>query len=375
MTDESRSAYPIVDSHAYCFPPADSLAGHPTVEAHLGLFQWWSSFHHQPAWRVRDRAPADATLLLDPTPEDPMRLADVNFRVDRAHSRFVWTVDGEDFTKQSYPPNLYNLEYTPANLVAEMDYAGVDVALLHTDPLAGRDIRFQAECVRQYPDRLRSMIPIDQRRIPSDPDGVIADLVHAVRVLGLHALKFQPTYAYMAGRGPWDDGPFRPFWEAVRSLGIPVFFTLGNAPNATDERQGYLEELQVLERWLDRYPGVTCSITHGFPWRMYVARDRIELPEAVWQPFAHENLHLELSFPVRIGDLFDFPYRETLPAIREMRDRIGAQRILWGTDMPFQNRFCTYRQSRVAIEKYCDFLSPDELSWIMGRTAAKVLGL
>ena len=58
-----------------------------------------------------------------------------------------------------------------------------------------------------------------------------------------------------------------------------------------------------------------------------------------------------------------------------MLERIGSDRLLWGTDMPFQNRFCTYRQSRDWIEKYCDFLSEEDLRLIMGGTAARVLGI
>ena len=54
---------------------------------------------------------------------------------------------------------------------------------------------------------------------------------------------------------------------------------------------------------------------------------------------------------------------------------IGADRLLWGTDMPFQNRFCTYRQSRDWIEKYCRFLDPQNLTHIMGETAGRILEL
>jgi predicted TIM-barrel fold metal-dependent hydrolase len=78
---------------------------------------------------------------------------------------------------------------------------------------------------------------------------------------------------------------------------------------------------------------------------------------------------------VRIGDLFDFPYREAQPTLKLMVEQIGADRLLWGTDMPFQNRFCTYRQSRQWIEKYCDFLSSDDLAQVMGGTARRILNL
>jgi len=85
---------PVVDSHVYCFGP-------PTAAQMPGQ-QVWHALHHQPAWRIRDRAPSDARRLLDPSPGDPLRLAtDVDFRTDPVHRRFVWTVDGEDDTTTS----------------------------------------------------------------------------------------------------------------------------------------------------------------------------------------------------------------------------------------------------------------------------------
>ena len=56
-----------------------------------------------------------------------------------------------------------------------------------------------------------------------------------------------------------------------------------------------------------------------------------------------------------------------------MVEQIGADRLLWGTDMPFQNRFCTYRQSREWIERYSTFLEPGQLAALMGGTAARLL--
>ena len=44
--------------------------------------------------------------------------------------------------------------------------------------------------------------------------------------------------------------------------------------------------------------------------------------------------------------------------------------------MPFQNRFCTYRQSRQYIEKYAPaFLDASQIAAIMGGTAARLLDL
>jgi len=371
----------IIDSHVYCFQPLDHPAGHASGAEHLQWLQAGHAGHHQPAWRMRDRAAASSKVLDPEGRRDLPRLPDVNFRVDHSRGRVLWTVDGEDYTKQFFPPNLRNLEFTPDSLIAEMDYAGVDMALLHTDPMMGRDSRFQAQCVEQYPHRLRSMAPVDEWRLRNETEAVIEELLTAVKEHRLHAIKFIPPLAYLSGSEPWNDGPYRSFWEAATTLDIPVFFTLGTGaklPGKTspvDHQAGHLQELRILMRWMERYPNTMCSLTHGFPWRVFLQDDQLVLPEAIWEPFQNPNCHLEVSFPVRLGDLFEYPYRQVWSTLEEMVDRIGAEQLLWGTDMPFQNRFCTYRQSRDWIEKHCTFLSEKDLSYIMGGTAAKILGL
>ena len=371
----------IIDAHVYCFEPLDSPAGHASGKEHLKWLQVSNARHHQPAWRVRDRAPASSEPL-DPDGRcDMHNLPEVNFRADHARGRLVWTVNGEDFTKQFFPPNLRGLEFTPDSLIAEMDYADIDVALLHTDPQLGRDAAYLAGCVSRYPDRLRSMAPVDTFRIASQPDAVTDEAIAVIRELGLHAIKFCPFYAYLGSLEPWDDGPYRAFWQAVTSLNVPIFFTLpastfGQTEETRAEQiRAYLNEMKVLMRWMERYPDTVCSLTHGFPWRLFVEGNGVTVPETIWEPFGNPNCNMEVSFPIRLGDMFDYPYREVWGILEEMVEKIGADHLLWGTDMPFQNRFCTYRQSRDWIEKYCSFLGREDLAKIMGGTAARILGL
>ena len=79
---------------------------------------------------------------------------------------------------------------------------------------------------------------------------------------------------------------------------------------------------------------------------------------------------------MRVGDKLDYPYPACRPWLRAMLAEVGADRLLWGTDMPFQNRFCTYRQSRSYIEGYCrDFISDAEMADLMGGTCARLLGV
>ena len=305
----------IVDSHAYCFTAPDTLAGHPTVQDHLDLWQWGYAGHHQPAFRLRDRAPGDASLLLEAGGPDGRQLArDRAFRVDHDTERLIWTVDGDDYTKVFLPPNT--LAYSPGNLIADMDYAGIDWALLHVDAALSKDVEYLAACVRAYPDRLRSMAPVDEWRIASEPDAVIAEAIAAIQVHGLHAFKIIPEYAY---RFEPDltvaDASWRPFWDAVTHARRADLLHDRSASrgHATRARASSTSSGPSRAGWT-AIPMPRSSITHGFPWRDLIVGDRIEVPAGYWEPFRDRpNLNIEVSFPVRIGDLYDYPWTR-LPA-------------------------------------------------------------
>lgn len=238
-------------------------------------------------------------------------------RGDHEKGRLIWTVDGENCTKYQFPPGLRDVQYSPHSAICEMDSAGVDVALMHTDHSLGRDSAYLGWCVHQYPDRLRSMAPVDEWRVLEEMDSVILELQISIHTHKLHAIKIIPHYFHVKDPQPWDDGPYQPFWQAATQLNVPIFFTLGCGPRGLREsltqdesRAGYLEELGTLIRWMERYPDNPCTLTHGFNCRMYLQGERLEVEDEIWRPFENPNCNLEVCFPVRIGDIFEYPYRQ-----------------------------------------------------------------
>ena len=377
----------VIDSHLYCFEALDGARGYSSSEEHLKWAQACHASHHQPTMRIPDGADGPSEILDPEGTFQAHKLPDVDFGLDKERGRVAWSWEGREYTKYFLPPNQTNCESTPHSLDCEMHYAGIDAALMHTDPMLVRDSSYLGEIVQAFPGRFYSMVPVDEWRIIGETDEVITETVRAIEEHRLHAIKFIPPLCYLTGGEPWDDGPYRRFWEAVVQLGVPVFFTLGTGPDdfgrrersKAEQRRGYLDEQTILMRWMERYPDVVCSLTHGFPWRTFLDDNgNFELPGELWEPFRGENCNLEVCFPVRIGDLFDYPYREVWPAIEAMVEHIGAQHLLWGTDMPFQNRFCTYRQSRKWLEVPCAKaigLSNEEIGLMMGGTCARLLGI
>ena len=123
------------------------------------------------------------------------------------------------------------MEYTGAQLDAEMHHAGVDAALLHTDPMMVRSSEPLRDICDEFPGRMWALIPaplllplarssdgrvlasfamapVDEWRIPTEGPAIIAALRTAVREHRLHAVKFIPPLCHIAGDfTPWDDGP------------------------------------------------------------------------------------------------------------------------------------------------------------------------
>ena len=103
----------IIDSHSYCFEAADSLMGYDSIAEHLQWVQAGQSGHYQPAFRTRNMAIGSSAVLAPNGTDVLSELPDVNFRIDHAAGRVVWTVDGEDYTKHYYPPNLQGCAFGP----------------------------------------------------------------------------------------------------------------------------------------------------------------------------------------------------------------------------------------------------------------------
>ena len=99
---------------------------------------------------------------------------------------------------------------------------------------------------------------------------------------------------------------------------------------------------------------------------------RWEFPDELDRIYRRETVFVEVALPISWGGRWDYPYAEGQALIRDFRDRFGAERLVWGSDMPNVERYCTYRQSLDYILRYCDFLSAREKDLLLGDTAVEL---
>jgi predicted TIM-barrel fold metal-dependent hydrolase len=326
--------------------------------------------HHQPVRRADDQAILTGQTLFDGRDMTLDGLTDVDFR-GGGYGRFSWTVAGADYYRQYLPPTFVNLSAPPALMVAQMDYVGVDRAVLQTGHSYGRLNTFLSNAVKSFPDRLWALAMVDEWR--ADHPSQIDVLAHAVEQLGLDGLWFDSNNIRLFGRSEaLDDPVFYPFWDRVRDMGIPVYWNLvAVAPG----QEPYLAELAAFDRWLDRYPEVPVLCPHGLPLARFMDENRrVSIPPEVWKPLGAPNVIVEILIPIFQGAIWEYPYVEAQPIIREYYERLGPDKLAWGSDMPNVERHCTYKQSLDYLRLHCDFIPQDHMARICGGNVARLFG-
>lgn len=360
----------IVDCHAHVIQNWIEPGGHPSRDIHAKYLQRMLAFTVASTFRARDGAPADTKALLDPQDRGWSGLRDVNFRVGR-YGQLEFSVEGEDYYVQYMPVGMQNMDSPPEHMLAQMTYVGVDHAVLQAGGAYGAMTEYNLFAQSQYPDKFTGLIHLDEAMAGTAE--AIAQLNSAAD-RGLKGIYF--NFEGFARHGfPWalDDARLDPLWDGLKARKLVLCAEITGAP-AYDSKT-YIENMLALARVLDRFPGIPCHLAMGVPVHFFGAGERWDIPDELAAVYGRDDFHVEIMFPITWGGKWDYPYAEARPLIRDLRDRLGAERLLWGSDMPNVERFCTYRQSLDYVRRYCDFLTEADQDLILGDNAARLYQL
>lgn len=359
----------IVDVHNHIFPPLSGACGFDTEEEHRQFLQLYIATHGEPARRLRDHAhvPESEHALHDGRLQDPEGLKGAaNFRVGK-FGRFEWDYEGETHYRSFLPPSLQDMTSPVEFVLQQMARAGVDCAVLQNARLYGRLNDKFSEAVRAYPGKFIGLADVKETEAHTQQE--IDRLTHAVKQLGLRGV-------YYANRGlffdryqySFGDSRFDAYWETVRELGIPVFWEIQGVPLPTPER--YLEQINCLDQWCERFPEIPCILTHGIS-PTYLQDD---IPEPIERLCQHEQLMIEVLYPIHWGREHEYPYPELRPTLTRLVDLVGSSRLAWGSDMPNVERNCTYRQSLDYLRYGLDgIVTEQEMDRILGENVLDLL--
>ncbi len=360
----------IVDCHAHVFQNWKDACGHPSIDIHLKYLQKVVTRPAAKAFRARDGKEIKPAALFRPDDNTWAGLTDVGFRVGR-YGQLQFSIGGDDYFVQYMPVGMQDIEAPPEFMLAQMTYADVDHCILQTGGGYGQMNAYNAFAQSQYPEKFTALFQVDEA--VADRPEVVTEIERAHGKVGLKGLYYAQDFSRYGYTRNLDHPAFGPFWDLVGSLGIPVFVELSGTPNY--DRASAVQNLVALDRVLQRVPQTRFLLVMGPPVAHFGSSGRWDFPDEVRAVYRRENLQIEVMFPITWGGVWDYPYFEAQELIRGMRDLFGASKLLWGSDMPNVERFCTYRQSVDYVRLYCEFLSEREKDLILGRNAADLVGL
>ena len=361
----------IIDSHAHVFPWLGGESGYGDAKLHK-LYVQKGMVGHSHSYRRRDtrEIASERDMLWDLEKPGLGGYREVGLDLP-SFGRVTWKKDGVDYYLQFMPPSLQTNEAPPELLIAMMDHAGVDVAVLQNDHLYGDLNEYFASAIKAYPDRLIGLIQVDETI--ADHDDQIAKLHDGVKS-GLRGL-FYATFAFFRTEfaDSFDAPKFHRFWSDVQTLKLPVFWDLDPIPDGT--REDYLRELKKFATWSERYPGIPCLFVQAMPLRLFWTDGRLELPPLLAGLAAERGILIELALPITYGRQFDYPYSELTSVVETFYDAVGSSRLAWGSDVPNVERHCTYRQSLEYLSRTCSFFKTDDLRLILGENLRRFLSI
>ncbi len=365
-----NDALRLLDNHVHLFPPMRTAAGYQSAEEHLAVLQYAFAFSSHPARRVDDGTYAPPATLWDWSRGWPNGRIGAGFRIG-AFGRVEWELDGVRYYRQYQSPLLHDMA-APANLVvAMMDAAGIDVAVLQNDRNYGRLNDEIADAVRRFPGRFIGLAQVDEGH------GWRADQLDEIErctALGLRGLYFKLQGLSTSNYQGNPFGPrYEPLWDAIARQGWPVYWDITPVP--TPGADNYLRQLRGWVEWVERHPHIRSVLPNGLNTQVFAADGRVQLPDWLVAPLVEHNVLVELSLPIRWGGQWDYPFLELRQILDMHLERFGPTRLVWGSDAPNVERFCTYRQTVTHLTEQWPDASNADLRLIMGGNVEHLFGL
>lgn len=360
----------IIDCHAHVFQNWQENCGHPSVATHLKYLQKTVTRPSAKTFRARDGKQVGTDMLFRRDDNTWAGLTDVRFQVG-PFGRLLFTWEGEDYYTQYMPVGMQEIVCSPEFMIAQMINAGIDHCILQAGGGYGVMNDYNAYAQSQHPARFSGLLNIDEG-IADRPE-VMAEVDRAVQRLHLKGIHYSHDMSRHGYARDIDHKDFGPFWDKIAGYKLPVFLELSSTPNY--DRASYLGNLKAFGALVRRHPATKFLMVMGPSVGHLAPKGSWEFPDDVKATMKLDNVWIEVMFPIVWGGVWDYPYPEAQVLIREMRDLLGASKLVWGSDMPNVERFCTYKQCVDYVRRHCIFLSASEKDLILGLNAAGLIGL
>jgi predicted TIM-barrel fold metal-dependent hydrolase len=264
-------------------------------------------------------------------------------------------------------------------LKAEMDHAGVDKAIVISydgfdmeyymrykhdgsgpeDYYGGASYCYRA--MKRYPERFLWFTTL---RDPRRPSGLTYLEQHFS--WGALGIKVFPGFLAMG----IDDDALLQVYDICRDHGKRVIF--GFEDTHPPETPSLAEVHRQLATVAERFPDVNFQVNHlGC---VDPRRPEAEAFFASVRPYP--NVFVSTAcLQTQWNDGSEYPFIDYLSRIQVLKEAVGVEKLMWGSDWPWLDCYFKYTQLLDSVRKHALFLDADEKAAILGGNALRFLGL
>lgn len=250
-------------------------------------------------------------------------------------------------------PGINDYGMTKQMLIAAMDRATVDRAILIPPSWEGHYNDLALDAVQSYPDRFAIMGRVFLEQPMTD-----AQFIHWRRqqgILGVRCIFRSQRYQQLL-----YDGTFNWFWRMVSRHGLPV----------TVMMPGMQDAAFMIQRLLKAYPDLKLSLDHlniHSPDENHITTQIKQFSE-----LAHYRNFAVKTSAVPSWSQNSYPFHDTQAYLKPLFNAFGPQRMFWGSD--FTRLKVDYLSAVNQFSEAIDWIPKKDLEWVMGRGICEWLG-
>lgn len=260
-----------------------------------------------------------------------------------AYHKYGALTIGGVMTIQGMPEFCVDSEFTADTLVHEMDCFGIEKSIIMLS--ASSDVRSSKEAIQKYPDRLiAAMCPpyieeIDKYILQKYDEGFRVIKIETSSLLGYTHPARYPKFKF-------NSAIMKKALQICAEKSIPFVVDPGKQFSS-----GY--QVEELAEVIQEFPSVHFIICHlGVPFFPYVEGSRDDIRWKEMLDLGHfSNVWFDISAIPNLFKEEEYPYPSGIRLVRKFIDKYGADKILWGTDIPTTFVNCTFRQMINLFEK------------------------
>jgi predicted TIM-barrel fold metal-dependent hydrolase len=241
--------------------------------------------------------------------------------------------------------------YSAAELIAEMDAAGVDGAILHPpswDPVSNP---LSIAAVQDYPGKFGILgnFPLD---VPANR-ALVPGWKEQPGMLGLRFALVNPAQQEWVRNGSMDW-----LWPAAEQAGVPIATMAGR----------FLPEFKIIA---ERHPNLTLIVDHLGLVRHAQDDAAFARLDELLALAKLPNVHIKATGAPAYSS-HAYPFKNIHDGLHRIFDAFGPNRFFWGTDVTRMP--CSYRECVTMFTEELPWLSGPDLELVMGQGICDLLG-